>query len=99
MITAKHVSLFRRIFKGRDDVVALMFDMNDLWEQYAALQIRRHLRDNEDLRQMFAYNHLFGCRESILLYPGAAEGFPGEFPRGFSASTGRRTGAGAMCCR
>ena len=104
------------ISRGRDDVLALMFDMNDLWEQYAALQIRRHLRDrftvaaqkskvfwvsdqrkkglrpdlvlsdrrdddrkiivdtkwkvpgdhlpgNDDLRQMFAYNHLFGCRE------------------------------------
>ena len=115
------------ISRGRDDVLALMFDMNDLWEQYAALQIRRHLRDrftvaaqksrvfwvsgqrkkglrpdlmlsdrrdddrriivdtkwkvpsdhlpgDEDLRQMFAYNHLFGCRESILLYPGAVEG-------------------------
>ena len=33
------------ISRGRDDVLALMFDMNDLWEQYAALQIRRHLRD------------------------------------------------------
>jgi len=33
------------ISRGRDDVLALMFVMNDLWEQYAALQIRRHLRD------------------------------------------------------
>ncbi|MBP3193484.1 hypothetical protein NATSA_12485 [Natronogracilivirgula saccharolytica] len=33
------------ISRGRDYVLALMFDMNDLWEQYAALQIRRHLRE------------------------------------------------------
>lgn len=33
------------ISRGRDDVLALMFDMNDLWVLYAALQIRGHLRD------------------------------------------------------
>ena len=131
------------ISRGRDDVLALMFDMNDLWEQYAALQIRRHLRDrftvaaqkskvfwvsdqrkkclipdlvlsdrqyedrkiivdtkwkvpgdqlpgNEDLRQMFAYNHLFGCRESILLYPGAFEGVSGEISGEYSTPDGSR---------
>lgn len=33
------------ISRSRDDVLALRFNMNDLWEQYATLQIRRHLRD------------------------------------------------------
>ena len=140
------------ISRGRDDVLALMFDMNDLWEQYAALQIRRHLQDrfmvatqqrkvfrvsdqrkkglrpdpmlsdrrdegrkiivdtkwkvpgdllpgDEDLRQMFAYNHLFGCRESILLYPGAFEGVSGGVSDGVSKGVSGvyRTPDGSRC--
>lgn len=33
------------ISRGRDDMLALMFGMNDLWEHYHSLQIRGHLRD------------------------------------------------------
>src|SRR5699024_7810984 len=112
------------ISQGRQSVLALMFDMNKLWEKYMIMLMRRHLGDrfkvgaqkgkvfwqaknlakrlkpdillekrsnpsekividtkwkipshmepsDEDLRQMFAYNRLFKCQKSILLYPGA----------------------------
>jgi len=42
------------------------------------------LPGDEDLRQMFAYNHLFGCRESILLYPGAYQGVSEGVSNGIS---------------
>lgn len=119
------------ISRGQQHVLALMFDMNTLWEKYIAMQMRRHLSyrfevktqkkqafwqsDNktkhlkpdivltdreddstiiidtkwkipdkmvpgdQDLRQMFAYNRLFGSQQSILLYPGTDESVEGMY--------------------
>ena len=46
--------------------------------------VDHQLPGDEDLRQMFAYNHLFGCRESILLYPGAYQGVSEGVSNGIS---------------
>ncbi len=116
---------------GRNDVLALMFDMNALWEAWVLRMMQRHapagvhvkgqssriffrsssgwqktLRpdivvtypdqrivvfdtkwkvprdgrpDDNDLKQMFAYNHLFGARESYLVYPGGESNETGLF--------------------
>lgn len=108
--------------RGRENVLALMFDMNVLWEAWVLRMMQRHapegahvrgqasgiffrstsgwqktLRpdilvtypdgrvvvydtkwklprdgkpDDADLKQMFAYHHLFGAQQSFLIYPG-----------------------------
>lgn len=118
--------------RGRNHVLALMFDMNRLWEGYVGKMLRKHLGEmytlkpqqsrpfwksdhtyrklrpdfllisdspdhhdiildtkwktppnltpsDEDLRQMFAYNRVFGVERSVLLYPGEYENVEGEF--------------------
>lgn len=110
------------ISRGAHHVLALMFDMNQLWELFIAKMMKRQLAgryevkaqqskvfwrsksmhkklkpdiiliskdaarkkiiidtkwktpdrsgpSDHDLRQLFAYNHLFGCARGILLYP------------------------------
>jgi len=127
------------IQQGQNQVLALMFDMNKLWERYIAMQFRKHLSDrygikvqkgkefwrsdhhrktvqpdlllidrsnqdekiivdtkwkipdehgpgDEDLRQMFAYNRLFGCSRSILLYPGQNDKIVGQFRTPYGGS-------------
>lgn len=102
---------------GKQNMIALMFDMNMLWEEYVYRVLKRELRsewevhgqkrkrfwekkvikpdivlrhrDNgvvyvidtkwklpernkpsdNDLKQMFAYNHYWKCTHSLLLYP------------------------------
>lgn len=109
---------------GQHPVLAILFDMNQLFEQYIYLQLRQHLSEDwkvraqvpkqfwanktlrpdiwlqhqtkqptgevstkhyildtkwkilkrpspsdEDLRQMYAYNHSFGATQSLLIYP------------------------------
>jgi len=111
------------ILRGQHHVIAMMFDMNRLWERWIGRQLQKHLPEYEvqsgstigfwtpeqstspstlrpdfllthrttgegliidtkwkrppenrpseaDLRQIFAYNLLFCCREGILIYPG-----------------------------
>lgn len=105
------------IQSGQRNLIALMFDMNVLWEEYIFRLLRRYcpegfevsgqsskkfwsgirvrpdvvIKNNEgetfvidtkwkivesnkpsvqDLRQMYTYNHLWGAKKSILLYPG-----------------------------
>ena len=102
---------------GKQNMIALMFDMNMLWEEYVYRVLRRELRrewevhgqkrkrfwekkvikpdivlrhresgvvyvidtkwklpeknkpSDNDLKQMFAYNHYWKCTHSLLLYP------------------------------
>ena len=102
---------------GNQDMIALMFDMNTLWEEYIYRVLKRELRrewevhgqkrkrfwekkvikpdivlrhresgvvyvvdtkwklpeknkpSDNDLKQMFAYNHYWKCTHSLLLYP------------------------------
>lgn len=102
---------------GAQNMIALMFDMNMLWEEYVYRVLRRELRrewevhgqkrkrfwekkvikpdivlrhresgvvyvidtkwklpekqkpSDNDLKQMFAYNHYWKCTHSLLLYP------------------------------
>lgn len=109
------LSLRPDIRSGARDLIAIMFDMNVLWEEYVYRVLRRYravgwevsaqrskkfwqnisarpdvvlkkgtetfiidtkwklVESNkpsvDDLRQIFAYNHLWGARKSILLYP------------------------------
>lgn len=106
---------------GRQNMIALMFDMNMLWEEYIYRVLRkeltadwevlgqsrkrfwehkvirpdiilRHRESNQvfvidtkwklpekrkpadnDLKQMFAYNHYWNCTHSLLLYPSEEE--------------------------
>ncbi len=120
------------ISKGHDHVLALMFDMNGLWEHYVGRMLRRHLSSDyrvvrqksrvfwrserackrlrpdiildpmadggerividtkwklptgflpsdQDLRQIFAYNRMFGSGAGVLLYPGVAGSLNGFF--------------------
>lgn len=118
---------------GRNNVLALMFDMNDVWEAWftqrlkiaarkldTAVQVRSQVKktfwtgstgdrvrqkpdiiietaeqpefildtkwkiisnrpSEDDIRQMFAYNKLFGTRKSFLVYPGESRVVEGEF--------------------
>lgn len=107
------------IKSGRDHVLALLFDMNLLWEQFIYTQLKKEENDHfkvrgqvskffwqsrkirpdivvtadnknyvldakwkvlssasptdEDLRQMYVYNHYFKAEKSILLYPNVFE--------------------------
>ncbi len=123
------------ISKGSNNVLALMFDMNQLWEQFITKMMRRHLSDryqvksqsnkvfwrsdrsrkrlkpdillipkgdfgnkivvdtkwktpykrmpsDQDLRQIFAYNKLYGSRKGILLYPGDKKPLLGNYTTG-----------------
>ena len=102
---------------GRQNMIALMFDMNMLWEEYVYRVLRKELKSewevhgqkrkrfwekkvikpdivlrhrvsgvvyvidtkwklpernkpsDNDLKQMFAYNHYWKCTHSLLLYP------------------------------
>ena len=102
---------------GKQNMIALMFDMNVLWEEYVFRVLKRELRgewevfgqkrkrfwekkvikpdivlrnresgvvyvidtkwklpekrkpSDNDLKQMFAYNHYWKCTHSLLLYP------------------------------
>lgn len=102
---------------GKQNMIALMFDMNMLWEEYVYRVLKRELRQewevhgqkrkrfwekkvikpdivlrhresdvvyvidtkwklpeknkpsDNDLKQMFAYNHYWKCSHSLLLYP------------------------------
>lgn len=102
---------------GKQNMIALMFDMNMLWEEYVYRLLKRELRQewevhgqkrkrfwetkvikpdivlrhresdvvyvidtkwkmpernkpsDNDLKQMFAYNHYWKCSHSLLLYP------------------------------
>lgn len=118
------------LVSGRNNVLALLFDMNVLWEAWVVRQMRRFapvgvavsgqsskvfwrsasgcktLRpdiivtypggrrvvfdtkwkiprdgrpDDSDLKQLFAYNHLFSARQSYLLYPGVQPEIKGHF--------------------
>lgn len=115
------------IQSGREHVLALLFDMNMLWEKYIYVQLKKvedegfkvrqqvsklfwqhkHIRpdilltigdeqivldtkwkalryaipSDEDLKQMYVYNHHFEAGRSILLYPQVfgAEGLAGEY--------------------
>ena len=105
---------------GKQNMIALMFDMNMLWEEYVYRVLKKELRrewevhgqkrkrfwekkvikpdivlqnrntgvvyvidtkwklpernkpSDNDLKQMFAYNHYWKCRHSLLLYPSAS---------------------------
>ena len=105
---------------GKQNMIALMFDMNMLWEEYVFRVLKKELRrewdvygqkrkrfwekkvikpdivlqnrntgvvyvidtkwklpernkpSDNDLKQMFAYNHYWKCRHSLLLYPSAS---------------------------
>jgi 5-methylcytosine-specific restriction enzyme subunit McrC len=110
------------IVSGTSNILAILFNMNDLWEEYIAVQIRKHLKDgweiglqkqkvfwslnesseekiiksdivvkhsnkkvviidtkwklpddkipsDDDLKQMYVYNHHWKSSNSILLYP------------------------------
>jgi 5-methylcytosine-specific restriction enzyme subunit McrC len=120
------------ISRGANHVLALMFDMNQLWELFIAKMMKRHLGgryevkaqqsnvfwrseitykklkpdiiliskdaarekiiidtkwktpdrsgpSDHDLRQLFAYNHLFGSTRGILLYPGPDSSVSGQY--------------------
>lgn len=118
------------LVNGRNNVLALLFDMNVLWEAWVLRQMRRFapedvvvsgqssmefwrsssgwktLRpdiivtypgdrrvvfdtkwkiprdgrpDDSDLKQLFAYNHLFLATQTYLLYPGVQPEIKGQF--------------------
>jgi 5-methylcytosine-specific restriction enzyme subunit McrC len=71
---------------GQNHVLAILFDMNDLWEEYIYRQLLRSkplildtkwkLPDNNipadaDLKQMFVYNEYWTGKNAVLLYPNA----------------------------
>lgn len=105
---------------GRNDMIALMFDMNRLWEEYVLRQLQRELipagwkvsgqrsqkfwnhktirpdivlekeedvyvidtkwkvpdkanPGDNDLKQMFVYNHHWAAKKSLLLYPKSSD--------------------------
>jgi len=105
---------------GKNDMIALMFDMNRLWEEYVLRQLQRELvpegwkvsgqrsqmfwnhktilpdivlergkevfvidtkwklpdranPSDNDLKQMFVYNHHWKAKRSLLLYPKSSE--------------------------
>lgn len=124
------------ISKGRNHVLALMFDMNVLWEKFITKMMKRHLSEryhvkaqsskvfwrsansrkrlkpdillipksetdkkivvdtkwkspansspsDNDLRQIFAYNHLFKSQHGFLLYPGNKMQVTGKYQTEF----------------
>ncbi len=115
---------------GQQNMIALMFDMNQLWEEYIYRVLKRELKDDwivegqsrrrfwekkqirpdivlrhrrrpevyvidtkwklpeklkpsdNDLKQMFAYNHYWDCTHSLLLYPAEEESkFHGSYSK------------------
>ncbi|WP_164682881.1 McrC family protein [Cyclonatronum proteinivorum] len=129
------------ISKGNNHILALMFDMNQLWELFVVKVLKHHLSQryrvmaqqsrvfwrsaqsrkrlkpdiildpldeqsgriiidtkwktptdsgpsDNDLRQIYAYNQLFGSSHGILLYPGSNTRVTGRF----------QTEKGQSCC-
>lgn len=115
---------------GKQNMIALMFDMNQLWEEYIYRVLKRELSSDwliegqsrqrfwekkqirpdivlkhkksgkiyvidtkwkipekqkpsdNDLKQMFAYNHYWNCTHSLLLYPAEQESkFQGSYSK------------------
>lgn len=55
--------------RGRDHVLALMFDMNLLWEKFVYVSLRKHLKDSEvRAQQSKPYWKLYGHR-SVRMRP------------------------------
>ncbi|MCH8487263.1 MAG: McrC family protein [Candidatus Cyclonatronum sp.] len=120
------------IAKGTNHILALMFDMNQLWESWVVKMLKRELSDryrvkaqqsrvfwtsgqsrkrlepdiiiepadeagskilidtkwktpadlrpsDQDLRQIYAYNQLFGATHGVLMYPGVQSEITGRY--------------------